>query len=269
MLTERNSFCLCRRDFVLSLNAYDDAERKATLQTLRALTPPLLAVVSGSEIGVEVCDWLSEQLGLPSNGSAMSEQRRDKAAMQDAIRAAGLRSIEHKRATCWEDVAAFIDWQARPTLILKPARSAGSDCIFKVTDEASARVACEHILHGVSLNQLDERNESLVVQEFLSGPEFIVDTVSRNGVHKVVAIWAYDKRSVVNEADGKQHDFVYFGQSAVSGLIGEGKALSSYAVQVLEAMGVKHGAGHAEIILTATGPCLVEVGCRPQGNEGE
>ena len=31
-------------------------------------------------------------------------------------------------------------------------------------------------------------------QEFLAGDEYVVDTVSRAGAHKVVAIWRYDKR---------------------------------------------------------------------------
>jgi len=161
---------LLRRDFVLSLNAFDALERTAALGTLRSFSPPLLAVVSGSEVGVPLCDWLSEQLGLPSNGSARSEQRRDKAAMQLAIRAAGLRSIEFARATCWADVAAFLDWQRRPVLVLKPVRSAGSDSCFRVSDEASARAACDAILSPAAedrLNRLQEVNSALVIQQFV------------------------------------------------------------------------------------------------------
>ena len=31
-------------------------------------------------------------------------------------------------------------------------------------------------------------------QEFLAGDEYVVDTVSRDGVHKCVAIWKYIKQ---------------------------------------------------------------------------
>ena len=79
----------------------------------------------------------------------------------------------------------------------------------------------------------------------------------------MVAIWLYDKRRFLGE------DFIYFGQGAVSGTEGDGAALVAYATQVLDALGIRHGAAHAEIILTPTGPCLVEIGCRPQGNEGQ
>jgi hypothetical protein len=36
-------------------------------------------------------------------------------------------------------------------------------------------------------------NDAVVVQEYLTGVEYVVDTVSRHGKHKVVALWAYDK----------------------------------------------------------------------------
>lgn len=45
----------------------------------------------------------------------------------------------------------------------------------------------------------------MLLQEYLQGVEYVVDTVSRNGVHKCVAIWRYDKR----EFNGAP--FVYFG----------------------------------------------------------
>ena len=42
------------------------------------------------------------------------------------------------------------------------------------------------------------------MQEYLEGTEYVVDTVSRDGEHKVAAVWEYDKRPVNNAA------FVYF-----------------------------------------------------------
>ena len=144
----------------------------------------LVGVVAGSELGVEAADLLSEALSLPSNGSgALSEARRDKCKMQDRVGAAGLRSVRHARAECWGDVLGFLDWVEMPLVVLKPLRSAGSDSIFKCRDEAQARRAFEAIIHKP--NALGGVNEAVVVQEFLQGTEYIVDTVSRDGQHKV------------------------------------------------------------------------------------
>lgn len=45
------------------------------------------------------------------------------------------------------------------------------------------------------------------------------------------------------------------------------KALINYANQVVRALGIAQGPTHMEIILTPTGPCLVEVGTRCHGGE--
>ena len=46
----------------------------------------------------------------------------------------------------------------------------------------------------------------VVLQECLRGVEYVVDCVSRDGEHKVLMLWKYDKRP----ANGA--DFVYFGE---------------------------------------------------------
>ncbi|CAN0568388.1 unnamed protein product, partial [Laminaria digitata] len=46
------------------------------------------------------------------------------------------------------------------------------------------------------VNGIGGVNEGALVQEYLDGTEYVVDTVSRGGVHRLCAIWEYDKRSV-------------------------------------------------------------------------
>lgn len=36
----------------------------------------------------------------------------------------------------------------------------------------------------------------------------------------------------------------------------------------MDALGIQHGPGHGEVIVTNTGPVLVECGARPHGAEG-
>jgi hypothetical protein len=49
----------------------------------------IVAVLAGAETGVELADQLSEKLSLRTNGTAHSEERRNKYAMGEAVRAAG------------------------------------------------------------------------------------------------------------------------------------------------------------------------------------
>ena len=145
-------------------------------------------------------------------------------------------------------------------VVVKPIQSAGSDDVFKCCSEEEVRAAFEAI--DQTVNGLGVVNEGALVQEFLDGPEFVVDSVSRDGVHKVTAIWEYDKRAV-NGAN-----FVYFGMHLVAGAGAVADALIVYSDAVLDALGIVNGPGHMEVKMTSTGPCLVEVGSRCHGGEG-
>jgi hypothetical protein len=46
------------------------------------------------------------------------------------------------------------------------------------------------------------------------------------------------------------------------------RGIVAYQRSVLDAVGIINGPAHAEVMLTSTGPCLVEVGSRCHGGEG-
>ncbi|CAN0120218.1 unnamed protein product, partial [Discosporangium mesarthrocarpum] len=144
--------------------------------------------------------------------------------------------------------------------VVKPLESAGSDDVYLCDSEEEVRKAFA-VIDG-KVNGLGGVNEGALVQEYLDGTEYVVDSVSRDGVHRVCAIWEYDKRTV-NGAD-----FVYFGMKLNSASGEREKAIIDYALKVLDAMGVRYGPGHMEVKYTSTGPCLVEVGSRCHGGEG-
>jgi hypothetical protein len=108
-------------------------------------------------------------------------------------------------------------------------------------------------------NVFSARNDAVVAQEYLVGPEYIVDTVSRDGQHHVTDVWKYEKISANGILD------------LTTGLRllhrhGEAQqAVVPYALEVLDALGIAHGAAHLEVKLTPEGPCLVEVGARMAG----
>jgi len=121
-----------------------------------------------------------------------------------------------------------------------------------------------------TLNGVGLHNDCALVQEYLVGKEYVVDKVSRDGVHKLVAIWQYEKRSV-NGAN-----FVYFGMRLMDSESEMAQVMVAYADRVLDALDIKHGPSHMEVMMDRTEaegvttwlPCLVEVGARCQGGEG-
>jgi len=98
-----------------------------------------------------------------------------------------------------------------------------------------------------------------VVQEFLEGPEYFVDTVSFAGTHLFTDIWKYKKRRI------NGHDFVYDCNDLCDWDDPIVMGIKHYTCGLLDALGVKYGPAHAEVIVTQQGPAIVEVGTRFDG----
>lgn len=220
-------------------------------------------VMAGAESGVLVADELMERMQLVGrNPLDLSMARRSKFLQQEVVRASGVRAAAQVLATEWQQVEDFIaDWNPCPfKVIVKPNASAGSDDVFLCTsiEETKAAFNC---ING-AINLCGEANEGVLVMEFLQGQEYVVDSVSRDGERKVVAIWKYDKR----KANGQFN--VYFGMELQPVETELEFELVEYSRAVLDALQINNGPAHMEIIITATGPCLVEVGARCHGGHG-
>lgn len=92
--------------------------------------------------------------------------------------------------------------------------------------------------------------------------------VSKNGEHKIAALWRYDKRPC-NGAP-----FVYFATEIINSTSPTGKIICEYVEKVLNVLSIKWGLSHVEVILNNTnddgkdyGPILVEVNCRQHNTD--
>ena len=231
-----------------------DASYHSTIESLRKLPWEVVAVIPGAETGVELADILSDRMALTSNGEALTLARRNKYIMGETVREANVRAVKQRLCSSLDEVEEFLgDFSTDPfSAVVKPVASAGSDSVYLCDSKEEATQAFSKI-HG-TYNGLGILNSSVLVQEFLVGQEFVVDHVSKNGEHKLVGIWEYDKRPVNNSP------FVYHGMRLREPQeIDGGEEMVTYARSVLDALQIVHGPSHMEVMLTPTGPCLVEV----------
>merc|ERR1719487_668320 len=115
-------------------------------------------------------------------------------------------------------------------------------------------------VHG-SVDATADVNSQILIQEFLVGKEYAIDSVSRDGVHKVVTVWFEDFR----EANGIFDQ--YFGFKVLDPEDPLAKALVDYSNKVLTALGLQNGAANTEVkwLENEQAPCLVEVNARWAG----
>jgi len=180
------------------------------------------------------------------------------------VRTAGLNACGQMLADSSEDVERFLlEKPAAATFkaVVKPVEGAGSDGVFICDSPDEVRRAYTS-LEGTK-NVLGLTNYSVLLQEYLKGDEYVVDTVSRSGVHKCVAIWKYDKR-LFNGSP-----VVYFGMRLMPA-DAEPQLLATveYIFGVLDALGIRNGAIHSEVKIEDRGPVLIEANCRLHGGEG-
>ncbi len=225
---------------------------------LRALGPR--CVIAGCESGVELAEQLAP-LVLPErcNVPALAPARRDKWRMATAAAAAGLPVIPQ---ICTDDVDEVRTWLDLANLdghdlVIKPPKSASTDGVVKVpggrgwADVFTARLG--------RVNQFGAVDDQLLVQKFLTGTEYVVDTFSDHGEHGVVDVCRYLK------VDNGPHMAVYDAMRWVPPDDPAVPRVVGYARAVLDAVGMRFGAAHVEIMDTEDGPVLIEIGARPHG----
>ena len=214
-------------------------------------------IIPGMEMGLELADTLGEQMeSCFHNDPRTSHQRRNKFDMVEAVRAHGLRAAVQTKAQNLQDVLLWAREKNLWPLVVKPADSGGADRVLLCHNEQEIVQAVQGSLG--SLGRQGRVVQEVVIQEFLRGTEYIVDTVSYQGHHRIANIWKYHRVAV----NGAQ--FVYDTKELVSF---EGQeSLIDYAKAALDAVGLKNGPAHSEIMLTQQGPMLVEINARMGGS---
>ncbi len=216
----------------IDLSGYVDnivhTDEQATLARLRAFEPAFVAV--GQEPGVPLADRMSELLGLASNGSALSLARRDKFAMIEAIRAAGLHCASQARAGTAAEATAWAVDCGFP-VVVKPLSSGATDGVYICADAAEVEKAATRIL--ATRDIFDLPNTEVLVQSYLTGVEYIVDTVSADGQHYVCGIWRYRKTIVEGGRNIYDRDVLLGPEEAPAA------ELIEYTEKVLAALGIR------------------------------
>ncbi|MGH3681918.1 MAG: ATP-grasp domain-containing protein [Natronosporangium sp.] len=235
-----------------------DGDLTGLAGTLRGYRP--LCLIPGSETGVELADALVD-LVVPGTGHVpgVAAARRDKWAMAQALRRAGVPGL---RQICSDDPAAIDQWLRDTGLdarrvVVKPPKSAATDNVHIVDQGKDWRPHFDQI-YGL-VNEFGLRNDAVLVQEYAEGPEFLIDSYSADGRHGLVDVCRYTK---VRKGDRVGiYDLVDFIEPDHPDTL----AVWPYAERVLDAVGIRNGCCHTEVILTSDGPRLLEVGARPAG----
>ncbi len=240
-------------------------------------------IIAGCESGVMLAEQLQEHYGFPGNGSDGLDIRRDKYAMQERLKDRQIRSIKQiasnnlTQMITWrkanleylknskkkslgfslkfQSFLLFFNFFLRFPVVVKPLLGGGTEGVTICYSDADIESAFKAQYQKV--NVLGVTNDKLLLQEFLHGTEYVVDSVSHDGEHVVCAIWEYSKKK--DESTGA---ITYEWTKLLPARGSIQDELVTYVHRCLNALSITHGPSHAEVMYTpdgpAKGPCLVE-----------
>ncbi|WP_336053991.1 ATP-grasp domain-containing protein [Streptomyces sp. CA2R101] len=188
---------------------------------------------------------LARDLGLPSEPVATVRLLRDKAAVRERLSDAGVGTLRWRRAESAEqalEAGAAIGYP----VVVKPVAGHGSIGVSVLWDEEQAAEALAGV-HG---------NGPLLVEEFKAGRELAAQVIVQDGrTH----LFGFGER-----LPSPVHQTVELGGYFPAQFEGRGAA-RRFVDQVVRALGIRDSALHIELLMTPTGPELIEVNGRVAG----
>ncbi|WP_445282522.1 ATP-grasp domain-containing protein [Streptomyces sp. DSM 118148] len=193
----------------------------------------------------------AEALGVSPNPAAAVTALNDKAAMRALLAAHGLSPVRSQVAATAEEVTAAVARLPLP-VVVKPARASGSRGVALVRDIDDLEEWTARVTGGALAGPY-------LIEEFLEGPEFSVETLSADGEHHVIGITAKQTTGAPFFIETSHVHPAPLGRE-------ERAALHAVVIGLLDLAGYRFGPAHTEVVLTAHGPRIVESQTRLGGD---
>lgn len=205
------------------------------------------------EAHVMAAAHVREQLKIHGTTSKTAWLCRDKPAMKEAVRAAGIACAASARVTSVADAEAFAKATGYP-LICKPLDGAGASGTVKVTNDQELQKALADLNVG--------KGRTIAMEEFLEGHEGFYDTVTVGG--KVVIDFACHYFPNVLEA--MRTRWISPQIVCTNRIDHESyRDLRAMGQKVIGALGIWTSPSHMEWFFGPKGLKFSEIGCRPPG----
>ncbi len=202
-----------------------------------------------TDMAVPTVNFVADRMGLIGNSIESSLKSTNKLVMRTALKEAGCRVPQFTSSS--EDLSTVRNFNL--PVIVKPTDRSGSRGVTKVErlDDLDAAIG-----RGIE----ESFSNCAIIEEFVVGKEISVESISWKGEHHILAITdkattgsphfvelAHHQPTVLpEEIHGEIHDLVR---------------------KCLDALDVKFGAGHTELLVTEEGQIfVVEVGARMGGD---
>jgi biotin carboxylase len=215
---------------------------------------PFEGVIAVGDTPAKIAAEAAELLGLRFHPLEAVRAASDKFAAREKFRAAGLAVPAYRLVSLHEDPAAEALRTGYPC-VLKPLHLSASRGVIRANSTHEFQAAFERIRTMLK----PEREESLLVEDFIPGKEFAVEGVMTGGRFQLLAL--FDKPDPL---DGPFfEETLYITPSRLSPETQS--EIVSTVDKAVHALGLKDGPVHAEVRVNERGVWILEAAARPIG----
>ncbi|MFI5616755.1 ATP-grasp domain-containing protein [Streptomyces sp. NPDC051567] len=214
------------------------------------------AIVTWDEWSLAAVSSVAHRLGMRAMDPAAARICRDKYATRQALEAAGMAAVRHVRAATEDEAVAAAESIGFP-VVVKPRTLGGSFGVMMARDvdglRRAFRLASGSRLRGAGTT------DTVLIEEFIEGPELSVDSTVVDGVATPVCV-----------ARKRLGAHPYFEE--VGHLVTQWRhepwadAVTELVRDAHRAVGVDYGVTHTELRISADGPRLIELNGRLGGD---
>jgi carbamoylphosphate synthase large subunit len=194
-----------------------------------------------------------EACGIPGTSTQTAFLCRDKPAMKEALRKAGIPCAQSARASSAQDARDFAAAVGFP-LIIKPPAGAGASATYRVRDEQHL----EQVIRECGLAD----GIAVAIEEFIEGHEGFIDTltISGNVTHEFITHY------YPNVLEAMRERWISPQMITTNRIEAEGYAeVRKMARDVNRILDIGTSATHMEWFYGPKGLKFSEIGCRPPG----
>ncbi|AJC48964.1 ATP-grasp domain-containing protein [Allofrancisella guangzhouensis] len=245
----------CKMDYIESFIINDDKSYVGFLDAIK--NRRVLCAMAGSEFGILMADKINKDLKIVWHDFSKGVVKRNKYLMHEQLKYDNLAYAGQVLTSNLDEIFCFYEKNQKKRIVLKPVSSALSDSVFYCDTETQIREAFNYI--KLKKDVFGKDNKSVLVQQYLQGQQYIVNTISSKRNHYVTDIWGEVAENDDMPSNDIYSELIHYNDFPY-------KILEKYSFDVLDSLGIWNGPAHLEIRLTENGPILVECGARLGGS---
>ncbi|MDA1476447.1 ATP-grasp domain-containing protein [Bacillus changyiensis] len=207
---------------------------------------PLFRIYGFGEYSVKLASFLSASLNIEGVGLSAVEKATNKQTMRNILNQHDQHYVFFDTVSSFEELLKAAEHSNYP-FIIKPVSGAASMNVSKITSKQDLE----------AVHQQFTGEDVYICEEFLEGKEISVEAISFAGKHKVIAM-------TEKYTTGSPH---FIETAHIVPYVPDQQAEIVEIVQsVLDIVELETGLSHTEVILTKSGPKIVETHVRPGGD---